>query len=936
MVPLDEPEPREVDRFGALLQAWRRQAGLTQERLAERAGLSARTIRALERGHAHPRADTARLLGDALGLDEATGARFHAAARRAPHAPGPIRPAATAGPATKLVVPAQLPADVAGFVGREQHLRELDALLDSVSTGHQGDARGRAVVISAIAGTAGVGKTALAVRWAHRVRQHFPDGQLYLNLHGYAQGLPLVPLQALAQLLGGLGVAAEQIPVEVEEAAGLYRSLLADRQMLVVLDNARDAEQVRPLIPGAPGCLVVVSSRNQLAGLVASHGAHRLTLDVLSLQEAVDLLGQIVGDERVHAEPGAAAELAETCGFLPLALRIAAANLTNQPGQSIADYLARLQAGDRLTELAVDGDPQAAVRNAFDCSYARLDADAQRLFRLLGLVPGPDFTSEAAAALTGMPVRPAAWVLQRLASANLIEQRALGRYGLHDLLRCYARQRTEGEAAEQERRQALGRLLHWYLHTADAADRLLNPQMLRLPLPAADPRLPPAGFDGRASALGWLNAERPNLVAAARHAAAHGLGPLAWLLADSLRGYFWGHRYMLDWLAVAHAGRAAAEAEGDLQAQAAAHRNLGMAHWCLGEYAKAARRHTSALALARQAGWLDGEAATLGNLGVVYTELGQLKRAADHHAQALTLYRQSGYKAGQAVALGNLGDVLLQMGRPKLAADHLLESLTLHQEIGAQVGQAASLGTLGQAYHDLGRLDDAGRYLDQSLVLARAVGDRYDEADNLIALAIVRRDAGRSATALELAEAGLTLAREIGEPRIEAEALNTIGSIHLCLGHRRKAAQHHREALDVACHSSARYPHAEALLGLAATCQLQGQPKQALQHAGHASSLACEAGFRILEGRAYATLAAVDLDLDQHGEAVGHARRAVAIFRDSGNQLGHARALVTLGHALHRRGYHADARLCWQEALGLLVDVGAPDAGHVRALLHAQ
>ena len=933
MVQTSRRQHQAADGFGALLRLWRKQAGLTQERLAERTGLSTRTIRALEHGQAHPRAETTRLLADAFGLDGPGRARFHAAAHQ-PDDPRPALPAALGLPAG-VVVPAQLPADVAGFTGRGQHLRALDALLSGASDGEQAGGRGRAVVISAIAGTAGVGKTALAVHWAHRVRERFGDGQLYVNLHGWAQGQPLSPLQALAQLLGTLGVATDKIPVETEQAAALYRSLLADRRLLVVADNARDAAQVRPLIPGTPGCLVVVTSRDRLSGLVASHDAVLLALDVLTPGEAVSLLARILGEDRVHAEPEAAAELAEVCGFLPLALRIAAANLAGQPNQAIARWLARMRAGDRLAELAVAGDPQAAVRTAFDSSYAVLNPDAQRLFRLLGLAPGRDFTPEAAAALAALPVEQAGRLLERLASAHLIEPRGPERYGFHDLLRLYAHQRAE-EDSEPQRQQARNRLLCWYLHTADAAAELLYPQMLRLPVPPVDPGLPAAGFKDRASALGWLDTERPNLVAAAQHAAAKGPRPLAWLLADALRGYFWEHRHMVDWLTVANAALSAADAEGDPHAQVAAHRNLGMICQCQGDNARAAEHHTRALPLSRQVRWVDGEAALLGDIAMVYTALGDLKQAADYHTQALALYRQTGRKSGQATALANLGDVIRQLGHPERAAEHLTSSLAIHREISTQVARHVALGTLGEVYRDLGRLDAAAEHLTQALTLARAAGSRYGEAYNLNGLATVRRDAGRSIAALELAEAAVVLAREIDDPRVEADALNTLGSVQLGLGHSRRAAQHHRAAHDLARQTDARYPQTEALLGLAVTRQQQGQHRQAIKHAEQARILAREASFRILEGRAHGTLAAIHLDLDHCDEATRHARKALAIFRESGYRLGHARALVVLGHAARNAGEDATAaRSCWQEALLLLTDVGAPDATQVRALLNA-
>jgi tetratricopeptide (TPR) repeat protein/transcriptional regulator with XRE-family HTH domain len=933
-VQLDGREPQQPDALGRLLRDWREEAGLTQEQLAERTRLSVRTIRALECGQALPRAATVRLLGAALGLDEPARVRLLAAAARPPRAAGrPAVPAAALG--SPAVVPAQLPAEVASFTGRSQYLRQLDALLAGGGAGgRQGDGSGQAVMIGAIAGTAGVGKTALAVHWAHQVRGRFPDGQLYVNLHGWAHGRPLSPLQALAQLLGALGVEPSKIPVEVDQAAGLYRSLLADRRVLVVLDNARNAEQVRPLVPGAAGCLVVVTSRDGLSGLVASHGARRLALDVLTLDEAVGLLAWIVGEGRIHAEPEAAAGLAEVCGYLPLALRIVAANLTGQPDQPIAGWLARLRAGDRLAELVVAGDPLAAVGTAFDCSYAVLEADAQRLFRLLGLVPGGDFTAQAAGALAGLPVGQAGWLLERLAGAHLIEPRAVGRFGFHDLLRLYARRRVEEDSAP-ERQQARNRLLGWYLHTTDTADRLIHPQMLRLPVPPAGAALPAAGFDDRLEALEWLDRERRNLVAAVQHAATHGPRPLAWLLADALRGYFWASRHVVDWLAVADAGLAAADAAGDPQAQAAGQRNLGLAHYCLGDYARAAECHSSARLLARQAGWTEGEAAAVGALAMVHTMLGQLQQAADHYAQQLALNRQIGSKAGQAVTLGNLADVQRELGWPELALEHLAQALALHREVGARSAKIAFLCQLGEVYDDLGRLDAASEHLSQALTLAREAGNRYLEAYGLSTLAVVHRDAGRSTAALALAEDALALAREIGDPRVEADTLNTLGSIHLSLGRGQQAAEHHCTALELARQTSASYPETEALLGLAATCQRQGQHTQALEHAELARTLACEASFRILEGRAHGILAATHLDLDHHDEAVGHALQALAVFRETCHRLGHARALVVLGHAMRRTGNASAARSHWREALLLLTDVGAPDAAQVRMLLSA-
>ncbi|HVQ91156.1 MAG TPA: AfsR/SARP family transcriptional regulator, partial [Mycobacteriales bacterium] len=385
--------------------------------------------------------------------------------------PGPAEAGAGRG------TPAQLPAAVAAFTGRDRHLRELDGLL---ATGAA--ARPPVLVISTIAGAAGVGKTALAVHWARRVAGAFPDGQLHVNLRGHAAGPPVRPLEALAGFLHALGVPPADVPSEVEQAAALYRSVLAGKRVLVVLDNARHPDQVRPLLPSEPGCLVIVTSRDQLGGLVARDGAVRLALDVLTPAEARLLLARLLGADRVAAEPLAAAELAELCGRLPLALRIAAANLGAAPRTTIARYTSQLAAGDRLAALEVDGDPQASVRAAFELSYRDLPGAAQRLFRLLGLVPGPDLTPPAAAALAAVPVEQAARLLDRLAAAHLVEHRVPGRYGCHDLLRRYAAERAGSDDPAADRQAALGRLVDFYLHSVAAAAERLYPHLLRPPL----------------------------------------------------------------------------------------------------------------------------------------------------------------------------------------------------------------------------------------------------------------------------------------------------------------------------------------------------------------------------------------------------------------------------------------------------------------------
>jgi DNA-binding SARP family transcriptional activator len=826
-----------------------------------------------------------------------------------------------AGPPT----PRLLPPDVADFTGRDEQVKLLEELV--------GDEQATAVTIAAIGGMAGVGKTALAVHWAHRAARRFPDGQLYVNLRGYAAGPALTPLQALAQLLRALGVEPGKVPVDLEEAAGLYRSLLTGRRVVVVLDNAREAAQVRPLLPSSPGCVVLVTSRDRLAGLVASHGARQLRLDVLTPQDAVVLLGRVVGGERVAAEPDAAARLAQTCGYLPLAVRIAAANLTSRPGQTIDAYLRRLRAGDPLAGLAVDGDPQAGVRATFDLSYQRLSREARRLFRQLGLAPGPDVTVAAAAALAGERPDRVGRLLDGLVGAHLVESRGAGRFALHDLLRLYARDHTGREDDPRGRDAAVRRLLDWQLHGADEGARLLYPQMLRLPLPPRPPEVPPVGLRDHAAAVAWLDAERANMVAAIQHAAEQGPRPVAWLLADTLRGSFWQRGDTVDWLAAIHAGLAAAVRDGDLKAQAALKHSLGNTHMVLAQYKLAIEQYAATVELAGEAGWEDGQAAGLGNLGVVYWETGDLARSSDHQAQALAHYRRTGRRGGEAITLCNLAIAEEALGRLADAAEHQAQALAIYRELGSRSGEALAMSNLGTVDHGMGRLDRALEHLTAALALNRDIGIRYLEAGALHDIAAVHLDAGRDRQALESAQAAVTLARQINYRRAEAFALNALGTVQLRLGRRRAAVDHHREALELAHENGIVAAEAEALLGLAAAHRDAGDHDLAVEHAERAGALAAAAGFAVLEGKAGTVLAGASLDHGRHDLAVEHAERALALHRRTGHRLGEARTLVILGDAVRRGGDAGTAATHYRAALALLTDVGSPEAAAVRALL---
>ncbi|QFU92055.1 BTAD domain-containing putative transcriptional regulator [Amycolatopsis sp. YIM 10] len=757
-----------------------------------------------------------------------------------------------------LPVPQQLPAAVPGFVGRVRALKELD------------------VAVSVISGMAGVGKTALAIEWAHRVRARFPDGQLYVNLRGYGPGPPLRPFEALTRFLRSLGVAADQLPTEPDEAAALLRTLLADRKALVLLDNAATPEQVRPLLPGGAGSVVLVTSRDRLDGLVACDGARRLTLDVLTEDEAIRLLAGVLGAERVAAEPEAAAELVRLTARLPLALRIAAAKLTG----SIAGHVDQLRSGDKLGQLEIAGDERAALRSTFGISYRSLSTEQQRLFRLLGLFPGEDFTPEAVAELAG--TGRAAELLDDLATAHLLDPHRPGRYTFHDLLRQYAAERCRSEDSEQDRKAALDRLAYWYFRTADAAAKVLHPQLLRLPDAPFSGAAP--DFPDRATALSWLDSERANIAAVGAATAEHGPREVAWRLADTLRGYFWTGLHHPEWSTSAAAAVKAAAVEGDVRANAVVLINLGDSCLRRSEHERAAEHYTRAVGLLRDASWADGQATVLGKLGLVHRESGDLARAADCYERA---FEAAGSKVRQAACLGNLGFVQYEMGEYARAATGHARALALYEELGIESGQATALGNLGDALHALGRSGEAMARFDRALPILREIGDVSTEAATLASMAAVDLDTGRDQRAAERARAAVDLARRSGDARVEVDALTALGWVHQASGRTAEAADCHRQALDLGRHAGLRYNAAEALVGLAVARADRDTAREALE-------LVREAGYRGLEGRVLTALAELLLHEGETAQAAEHGQRALAIHRETGHRRGEARTLALL------------------------------------------
>jgi tetratricopeptide (TPR) repeat protein len=794
-------------------------------------------------------------------------------------------------PRAARIAPAQLPADVDNFTGRAQELAELHHLRavtakHSVAAGEESTV----AVISVVSGTAGVGKTALTLRWAHRVQGEYPDGQLYVNLRGYDPDQPMSAGDALAGFLRALGLAGQEIPLEVEERAAAYRSLLNGRRLLVVLDNAATVEQVRPLLPGTASCLVLVTSRDSLTGLVARHGARRLDLDPLPPGDAVALLRALIGG-RIDVEPEAAAALAEQCVRLPLALRVAAELAASRLGASLAELVTEL--GDehrRLELLDAGGDPRTAVRGVFSWSYQHLPADAARMFRLIGLHPGSDLDPYAAAILADITLKRAQHLLDLLARGHLIQLTRSTRHGMHDLLHAYATYLAAEEDPEPERRAALTRLFDHYLCTAAAAVETLIPTSQDRPPPQTAPT--PSVADPT-TARAWLDAERATLVTVTAYTAAHGWPGHTTRLATTLYCYLENGGHYLDALAILTHACHAARHTSDPSAEARTLTNLGLVYFWQARYQQAAEHHQQALALCREIGDRAGEADALTRLGLVYQQQGSYQQATEHHQQALALFREIGHRDGEANVLDDIGVAYWHQGRYGHALEHLEQALALFREIGHRVGEAHALGYLGLIHQRQGRYRQAVEHLEQALALFREMSHRIGEAHTLVVLGVVYQRQGRCGQADEHLDQALVLFREIGDRVGEADALAALGSAY-------QRQRHYQQAVD---------------------CQQQ------------ALALYREIGHPAGEARALNNLGEIQHITRQLREALVQHTAALTLATQIGDRYEQARAYNGLAHAHHTTSDPDLARHQWQQALTLYTDLGIPDADDIRTYL---
>nr|WP_276307337.1 AfsR/SARP family transcriptional regulator [Amycolatopsis antarctica] len=670
--------------------------------------------------------------------------------------PGLLNPASKAGAAPRqTVAPAQLPHTVPDFVGRADELAVLDQW-------HSPSARGAsALVVSAIDGAGGIGKTTLAVHFAREVMADHPDGQLFVNLRGFDPSRPpLTTPEALTQLLRGLGVTTQ--PDTVDAQVALYRSLLADRNVLIMLDNAVSADQVRDLLPGTSNSLVLVTSRSRLGGLVVRDGARRLTLGLLSPAESFALLRQLVGDRRIDDAPAATATLAQLCGYLPLALRIIGVLVSMRPASALDELAAELAATqNRLDSLSVDDDEMSSVRGVLSWSYQSLKPQLASTFRLLGLHPGPEFGVEAAAVLAGIPVAEAVTVLRGLSGQHLLEQPGEDRYRFHDLVRLYSRELAEQHDSPEVRHQASWRLMVWYLHGAVAAAGLREPGANRgapVPLPVG---MTAMTFDNAESASAWQAHEAPNILALTEQAAELGFDEIAWQLSLRMYSHYYSTGLLTEWIRLLSTGLSAAERHNAQEPQVRLLNQLSIANSRIGNNTTAVHQLEQGLSLLSDTGDDTLRATTLGNLASTLREMGRYDEGLPYALKAVTIAQRSGLPYFEAGTLDVACQLYVELGQPEKALIFGRAGLAVARTIKLTLTEANLLVNVGHAYRDLGQFDRAIAEYENALSFCRSIGDRYHEGLCLLGLARENRRRTREDLARSQAEQALEIFVEI-------------------------------------------------------------------------------------------------------------------------------------------------------------------------------
>jgi tetratricopeptide (TPR) repeat protein/transcriptional regulator with XRE-family HTH domain len=809
--------------FAELLRQLRAEARLTQEELAEAAELSPRSVSDLERGiHRSAQKVTAHLLADALGLPEPARALFVAAARgRGPAEPvlaaaREAAPGAAAAAATRT-----LPRDSASFTGRE---RELTRLLEAVAPEPTG---GPAVGIHVIDGMPGIGKTTLAVSAAHRLAGRFPDGQFFLPLHAHTAGQrPVDPADSLASLLETAGLPAQQIPPGLEARAARWRDHVAGKKILLLLDDAAGHDQVRPLLPGTAGSLVLITSRRRLAAL---DDAGQISLGTLSPADAATLLARLAGrSSRVSAGDAAISEITRLCGYLPLAIGMVASQLRNHPARTPAGVAAELAAArDRLTLIYAEN---LSVGAAFDLSYADLDPDQQRMFRRLGLVPGPGIDAYAAAALDDAGTADARRCLDELYDQHLLAEPAPGRYELHDLLREHARALAAADEPA-DRDAAITRLLVYYAHAGLAAGEHFGKweSAARRPPPGHPPADVP-DLSTLAKASTWLEAERGNMHAAAAYAAGHGRSAYAIAISAAISSFLSTRGHWDQCAALQQSAIAAARQAGDRLGEADALVWLGGLQGDTGDYPAATTTLSQAMAIYDEAADPIGQSVAHSHLGFLHMLAGDYPAAVASHQRSLELARIVGSRTGEAHSLSSLGMVQQLIGDHSSAAASLQQALAWFVELGNRSGQAGALNCLGVVQQEIGDHASALASQKQAVALSRDLGSLMGQAYALNDVGLVYQETGDYASAAACHQQALAWFCDLGYRIGQVEALNRLGEAATRAGATGWAHDLHRQALAMAQDIKAAFEEARALEGLGRSELHNGDPGLAAEH----------------------------------------------------------------------------------------------------------
>lgn len=795
------------------------------------------------------------------------------------------------------VRPAEVPHDVGGFAGRTKELGVLSGSLgaDKAEPGQTN--------VWVISGAAGVGKTALAVHWAHIVADAFPDGQLYVDLHGFnPQRTPVEPAGALAQTLVSLGVDPGRIPEGLEAREKLYRSVTRGRQILLLLDDARTAEQVRPLLPGHRGAVVLVTSRFRLNDLIARDHAGSLPLAVLSPSESCELLSDALGAARLAAEPTTAQELGRLCGYLPLALRLAAANITANPAGTITWMVDELSRGDRLTQLSVDGERESAVGAALRLSYDSLPRDQQRTFRLLSLLPASTFTSRTVIAMLDCNADLAARNLTALAAAHLIEHQGADRYRFHDLVRLYAEDRAEKEETPQSRQRALCAAFAYYLRGADAAGATISSSTFPLPceLPAQAVRAT-SDLGNTALALEWLQAELDNIVSLVAYSLTNELVAFGWYIMDALRPFLSIGIYREEWLELGKQGLDAAELADNRLAQATMLLNLGVAELVSGKHTLAVQHLELALEVSGRCGWPAGVTEAEAHLHGIRQRLSQFDEAADHASSALNSGTELDRPNAQAAANIVLGSAHWRFGDVTQALRCQERAYFLYGKTGSMFGQAICLTELAAIRHELGNLGDAESAYREALVICERIGARGRQVQALVGLSRLYNEKEAYDQALHNAELAATLVSLARDRRVRADVLDALAQAYLAVDRREEGYEYQQRALETAQRVGVPWDIAYILISMTKR-RTPGSNQEELRSLGErAFAITHEHRFCFLKGKASEALAIIETP----GEAAPLLEIAITAYRRANHRPGVERVqrlLAAVSDGMRDRG----------------------------------